>query len=85
MKTMQDYLNDPRITQDKGLMSGPPELVPIHAARLQIQDETAGMSVQERVDYLNHKAAAILAPMGIKISPGFPGQGKLAARPSATV
>jgi hypothetical protein len=85
MKTVQEYMNDPRIVNDKGLMDDPEEIRHIHAARLMLQDETAGMSDHERINYLNKKAAAILAPMGITTSPGFPGQGKIKYREMATV
>ncbi|MFP3041486.1 hypothetical protein LQZ19_06645 [Treponema primitia] len=37
----------------------------IHAARLKLQDETAGMTVQEKCDYLNNKARETLARHGI--------------------
>jgi hypothetical protein len=40
MKTVQEYMNDPRITGDPGLMKGPEEIRTIHAIRLKQQDET---------------------------------------------
>jgi hypothetical protein len=84
MKTIQEYLNDPRILNDPGLMDGPEEIRKIHAARLMLQDETAGMTIGEQTDYMNKKAADILDPMGVSISPGFPGQGKLKPRVAVT-
>jgi len=48
MKTVQDYLNDPRITCESGLMAGPEEIRTIHAIRLKQQDETEGMSFEEK-------------------------------------
>jgi hypothetical protein len=32
MKTVQDYMNDPRILNDPGLMAAPEELREIHAS-----------------------------------------------------
>jgi len=48
MKTVQEYLNDPRITGDIGLMSGADEIRIIHAIRLKQQDEITGMSFEEK-------------------------------------
>jgi hypothetical protein len=55
MKTVQEYMNDPRITNDPGLMAAPEELRIIHAARLRLQEETAGMTTAERSAYLKKK------------------------------
>jgi hypothetical protein len=82
MKTMQDYMNDPRILNDKDLMNGPGEIRIIHAARLRLQDETAGMTTVERSAYLRKKTEAAFAHYGF-LSPEFvnlSGQGKLKPR-----
>jgi hypothetical protein len=82
MKTIDDYLNDPRILEE-------PEtdepVKKIHAARLMLQDETAGMSVEDKVAFINAKGKATLARLGL--SPkfvNFSGQGKLRPRQPVT-
>jgi hypothetical protein len=82
MKTMQDYMNDPRILNDKGLMDGPEEIRIIHAARLRLQDETAGMTTAERSAYLRKKTEAAFAQYGLPPPEfvDFAGQGKLKPR-----
>jgi hypothetical protein len=78
MRTIDDYMNTPEIAKE------PMFLREIHAARLMLQDETAGMSVQEKCDYLNNKERESLARHGI--TPEFvnlSGEGKL--RPRVTV
>ena len=77
MKTVQDYLNDPRITNDPGLMSGPEEIRTIHAIRLKRQDETAGMTMTEKVAFLNKGAEAFLSRMGKSLCYDLTGKGKL--------
>jgi hypothetical protein len=85
MKTVQDYMNDPRILNDKGLMDGPEEIRVIHASRLKIQDETAGMSTKGRIDFLNRRATASLAKMGMHLFHTVPENGKLKTRTPATI
>ncbi|GHU18068.1 hypothetical protein FACS1894163_09680 [Spirochaetia bacterium] len=55
----------------------------LHAIRLRTQDVTAAMTTTERVDYLNKKAEAFLAPMGKTLYYDLVGQGKLQPRPVA--
>ena len=78
MKTVQDYFNDPRITCDPGLMSGPEEIRTIHAIRLKQQDETAGMSFEERVAFHREKTDAMFAGLGLPLPEyvNLSGQGK---------
>ena len=38
-KTVSDYLKDPRLLNDKGMMDAPDCIKEIHAIRLKIQDE----------------------------------------------
>jgi hypothetical protein len=59
-KTVKDYMNDPRILNDRGIMEAPRCIREIHAIRLKIQDETAGMTPGERTEYYNRKAAKFL-------------------------
>jgi hypothetical protein len=82
MKTIDDYMNDPRILEE-------PEtdepIKKIHAARLMLHDETAGMSVEEKVAFINAKGRETLARLGL--SPKFvnlSGQGKLKPRTAVT-
>ena len=49
-KTLDDYMNDPDLANE------PVSLREVHAARFMIQDETDGMSAEERTAYY-HKAA----------------------------
>jgi hypothetical protein len=63
-KTVKDYMNDPRILSDRGVMEAPRCIREIHAIRLKIQDETAGMTPAERTEYYNKKSAAFLSHSG---------------------
>ncbi|GHV87399.1 hypothetical protein AGMMS50255_6950 [Spirochaetia bacterium] len=61
MKTIQDYMTDPRIIND-------PSLEPvkeIHAARLMLQDEMAGMTDEEKSEYINKKGKEFLDRYGL--------------------
>ena len=64
MKTAQDYMNDPRLAGDPEMAGALEPVREIHAMRLKLRDETAGMTVAERADFLNREAEAFLAPMG---------------------
>jgi len=81
MKTVQDYFNDPRITDDPGLMSGPEEIRIIHAIRLKQQDETADMSFEEKVAFHQNKTDTVFASLGLPPLEyvNFSGQGKLSS------
>ena len=46
MKTVQDYLNDPRMLNDPDMADALEPVKEIHAIRLMIQDETVGMSAE---------------------------------------
>ncbi|GHV86356.1 hypothetical protein AGMMS50230_19640 [Spirochaetia bacterium] len=82
MKTIQDYLNDPRITGDLGLMRGPEEIRTIHAIRLKQQDETAGMSFEEKEALHRKRTDAMFDSLGLPLPlyVNFAGQGKLKPR-----
>jgi len=57
-KTLDDYKKDPDIANMREPWRE------IHAIRLMQRDETAHMTTAERVEHINRKAEAILAPMG---------------------
>jgi hypothetical protein len=79
MKTVQDYLGDPRITGDPGLMSGPEEIRTIHAIRLKQQDETSGMSFEEKAALHRKKTDTMFASLGLPLPQyvNLAGQGKI--------
>jgi hypothetical protein len=79
MKTVQDYLNDPRITGDPGLMSSPEEIRTIHAIRLKQQDEMKGMSYEEKAAFHREKTDAMFTNLGLPPPQyvNMTGQGKL--------
>jgi hypothetical protein len=73
MKTVQDYMHDPRITDDPALRDSLELSKEIHAIRLKVQDENAGLSVDE----INRRAEATLASWGISLCRDRLGQGKI--------
>jgi hypothetical protein len=79
MKTVQDYLSDPRILNDPGLMSAPEEIRTIHAIRLKQHDETVGMSFEEQAAFHRKRADAMIASLGLPLPEyvNLSGQGKL--------
>jgi hypothetical protein len=86
MKTVDDYITDPRILDDKSLMEGPREIREIHAIRLKQLDETAGMTSAEENDYYNRKARHLFADAGdVPQCVNLSGQGKLKPRAPETV
>ena len=78
MKTVQEYLNDPRILNDPDMIGALEPIKEIHAIRLKIQDETANMTTAEKIKFLNRDAEAFLAPMGKSLCYDLAGQGKIA-------
>jgi hypothetical protein len=86
MKSMEEYMNDPRILNDSEMMAALEPVREVHAARLKIQDETAGMSSDERAEYYNKGAESFFGKLGI--TPryvNFSGQGRLVSKPVETV
>jgi hypothetical protein len=82
MKTVQDYMNDPRLLEEPE-MDEP--IRKIHAARLMLQDETAGMSGAEKAAFINARSRETLVRLGL--SPkivNLSGQGKLKPRQPVT-
>ena len=65
VKTVDDYLNDPRILEDTEMMEAPECIREIHAIRLKLQDEAAGMTIEEHVDHVNKKGKEILDRWGM--------------------
>jgi hypothetical protein len=61
MKTVQEYMNDPRLLNDPGMSEALEPVREIHAIRLKIQDETAGMTTTERINFINNKGREALA------------------------
>jgi hypothetical protein len=81
MKTIQEYMNDPRLPNDPTTAGEMEPVKEIHAARLMLMDETAGMTVQEKCDYLNNKARDVLSSIGADpLLVSFPDGGKLRPR-----
>ncbi|MDR1211806.1 MAG: hypothetical protein LBK40_06200 [Spirochaetaceae bacterium] len=81
MKTIQDYMNDPRILNDPQMAGALEPVKEIHAIRLKIQDETEGMSSAEWVEYYNSAAKKSLARHGLPPTlVNLSGQGKLQPR-----
>jgi hypothetical protein len=82
MKTIQDYMNDPRLLNDPRMAGALEPIKKIHAIRLKIQDETAGMTATEWVEFYNNEAKSALVRHGIPPQlVHFTGQGKLQPRP----
>ena len=78
MKTVTDYLNDSRLINDPAMPGALEPIREIHAARLMLQDETAGMTLTEKVAFINARGRETLAVLGIKPNiVSFIGQGKL--------
>jgi hypothetical protein len=51
MKTVQEYMNDPRIVDDPEIAEAPEFIKEIYAIRLRIQDKTAGMTKEQLKEY----------------------------------
>jgi hypothetical protein len=86
MRTLEEYMNDPRILNDPEMMAAPEPVREVHAARLKIQDETAEMSSAERTDYYNKGAESFFSKLGI--TPhyvNFSGQGLVTPKPTEKV
>jgi hypothetical protein len=81
MKTIDEYMNDPRMLNAPDMADATEPVKEIHAARLKLQDETAAMTPAEKNEYLNNKARKFLASIGV--TPhlvNLSGQGKLQPR-----
>jgi hypothetical protein len=80
MKTVQEYMNDPRILNDPDMAGTLEPVREIHAIRLKIQDEKARIGETE----YNKRIKATLAQRGISICYDLAGQGKLKPRQPVT-
>jgi hypothetical protein len=85
MKTVQEYLNDPRMLNDPDMAAALEPVKEIYAARLMIQDETAGMTAAQKSEYLKKKYVCHVCQHGASPSANRqsfrPGQAK--ASPTA--
>jgi hypothetical protein len=69
-KTVNEYMNDSRILNDRGIMEAPRCIREIHAIRLKIQDETRTMTPEELDNYYRKSREIIdaeCARLGFKI------------------
>jgi hypothetical protein len=73
MKTVQEYMDDPRITEDPAMKDSLDLIKEVHAIRLKVQDENKGISAAER----NRRAEASLASHGITFCRDLSGMGKI--------
>jgi len=86
MKTITDYLNDPRLLNDPDMTGALEPIREIHAARLMLQDETAGMTPAEEVAFMNARGRETLARLGLESRiANYSGQGKLKPRVAVNV
>ena len=65
MKTIKDYMNDPRMLNDSRMAEALEPIKEIHAIRLKMQDETADMTMEERIDFINNKSKESLSKRGL--------------------
>jgi hypothetical protein len=82
MKTVEEYMNDPRLLDDPDMEGALEPIKELHAARLKIQDETSGMTADEEAAYHKKNLDALFSSKG-RPSPqfvNFSGQGKLRPR-----
>jgi hypothetical protein len=86
MKTIQDYLNDPRMLNDPDMVAALEPVKEIHTAWLMIQDETTGMTTAEKAAYHKKNAAALFSGLGFPLPEyvNLSGQGKLKPRQPVT-
>ena len=86
MKTIQEYMRDPRMLNDPDMAGALEPVREIHAIRLMIQDETAGMTAVEKEAYNKKCVADLFASVGLP-PPKYvnrTGQGKLKPRAAIT-
>jgi len=77
MKTVQDYLTDPRILNDPYMAGALEPIKEIHAIRLKIQDETDTMTLRKKIEFLNKEAEDFLSPLGRSLCYDLEGAGKI--------
>jgi hypothetical protein len=81
MKTVQEYMNDPRIVNDPEMLEATDLIKEIHAIRLRLQDETAALTPDQMKEYRRkerEKIDADCARLGFKLNyVNLDGQGLL--------
>jgi hypothetical protein len=78
MKTVEEYMQDPRILNDPCMAGALEPIIRVHAIRLKLQDEYAGMTLEEETRVRNAKARASLAAHGLSDRlVNLSGQGKI--------
>ena len=65
MKSIHDYLKDPRILDDPDMAEALDPIKEIHAARLMLQDEIIGMDSSEKITFINTQGKKTLESLGI--------------------
>ena len=87
MKTVADYMHDPRIVNDPSMAGVLEPIRKIHAIRLMIQGETAGLTVEEEEALHKKNADAFFASLGLPPPKyvNLSGQGKLKPKNTITV
>jgi hypothetical protein len=84
MKTVEEYMKDPRIVDDPEIAAASDMIKEIYAIRLRIQDQTAGMTPDQLEKYhrkRREEADAECARLGFKLNyVDLSGQGKLQPR-----
>jgi hypothetical protein len=71
MKTVQEYMNDPRIVNDPEMLDATDLIKEIHAIRLRLQDETAAVTADQMDEYRRkerEKIDADCARLGFKLN-----------------
>jgi hypothetical protein len=84
MKTVQEYMNDPRIVNDPEMLEASDLIKEVHVIRLRLQDETASLTPDQIEEYRRkerEKTDADCARLGFKLNyVDFDGQGLLQPR-----
>jgi hypothetical protein len=71
MKTVQEYMNDPRIVNDPEMLDATDLIKEVHAIRLRLQDETVGLTPDQMEKYQHmerEKIDADCARLGFKLN-----------------
>jgi hypothetical protein len=86
MKTIQEYMNDPRLLNDSTMVEALEPVKEIHAIRLMLQDETAGMTTVEKAVYHKREIEALFNSLGLPVPEyvNLTGEGKLRPRAAVT-
>jgi hypothetical protein len=83
---MKDYMNDLRLLNDPDMKDALEPVKEVHAIRLRLQDEMAGMTPQQQADSMNASSRDFLARIGMSAQlVNRSGMGRLPTRHTATV